>query len=111
MPRTRQSPRWRVEEGGLREGEWTDRWPLAEAQGQVPEGIWRRAAEVARGNAWQDVAAGGGRMTAYRDSTTAAAASTAARAARAAARGCPAQHPLAARAARAAAAPIRPPPD
>ena len=42
---------WRVEEGGLREEEWTDRWPLAEAQGQVPEDVWRRAAQVARGNA------------------------------------------------------------
>ena len=42
---------WRVEEGGLQEGEWTDRWPLAEAQGQVPEDVWQRAAEVAKGNA------------------------------------------------------------
>jgi hypothetical protein len=42
---------WRVEEGGLREGEWTDRWPLAEAQDQVPEDIWLRASEMARGNA------------------------------------------------------------
>jgi hypothetical protein len=42
---------WRVEEGGFREGEWTDRWPLAEAQGQVPEDIWRRAAQVVRGDA------------------------------------------------------------
>jgi len=42
---------WRVEEGGLREGEWTDRWSLAEARGQVPDDIWRSAAELARGNA------------------------------------------------------------
>jgi len=41
---------WRVEEGGLQEGEWTDRWPLAEAQDQVPEDVWRRAVELARGN-------------------------------------------------------------
>jgi len=42
---------WRAEEGGWQEAEWTDRWPLAEARGQVPEDVWRRAAEVTTGNA------------------------------------------------------------
>jgi hypothetical protein len=37
---------WRVEEGGLYEGEDTERWPLEEAQRRVPDDVWRRAAGV-----------------------------------------------------------------
>jgi hypothetical protein len=38
---------WRVEEGGLYEGEDTERWPLDEAKRWVPDDVWRHAAEVA----------------------------------------------------------------
>jgi hypothetical protein len=38
---------WRVEEGGLSEGEDTERWPLDEAKHWVPDEVWQRAAEVA----------------------------------------------------------------
>ena len=40
---------WRVEgDYLLMEGEWTDRWPLAEARHRVPEEVWLRAVEIAR---------------------------------------------------------------
>src|SRR5262245_37853512 len=55
---------WRVEEGGLSEGEDTERWPLEEAKRRVPDEVWRRAAEVApRGTrrAEPGAAADGGR--------------------------------------------------
>jgi hypothetical protein len=38
---------WRVEEGGLYEGEDTERWPLDEAKRWVPDDVWQRAVEVA----------------------------------------------------------------
>ena len=38
---------WRVEEGGLYEGEDTERWPLDEAKRWVPDDVWRHATEVA----------------------------------------------------------------